>query len=48
MAVSIKKISDDRYSVNGKIVYLNSYGNWVCVVDELYPNEKKAFLNYIQ
>lgn len=48
MSVLIKYINADKYSVNGKIVYKNSDGEWVCVVDELSTNEKKAFLNFIQ
>lgn len=48
MSVKIKYISTDKYSVNGKIVYKNSNNEWVCMIDELSTNEKKAFLNYIQ
>ena len=48
MAVKIKYITEDKYIVNGKTVYRNGNGDWVCMVDELSTNEKKALLKYLQ
>ena len=36
---------EEKYEVNGKIVYLDSEENWVAT-QELTTNEKQAFENY--
>lgn len=46
MAIEIKKISDNRYTVNGKLVFRNSENQWVCPSLDLTPNEERAFYNY--
>lgn len=47
MSVEIKWINDNRYTVNGKVVYKNIDGNWVHPHDELTPSESRAFREYL-
>ncbi|NLN33843.1 MAG: hypothetical protein GX159_09665 [Flavobacteriaceae bacterium] len=48
MSVNIEKISDNRYTVNGKLFYRNIDGNWVCPSNDLTPNEEKAVMSHIK
>ncbi|MGE4345907.1 MAG: hypothetical protein AB7D46_00690 [Flavobacteriaceae bacterium] len=46
MSIRIKPIEKgEKYEVNGKLVYLDSNGNWIAS-QELSTNEGKAFNNY--
>lgn len=47
MAVEIIKISENRYEVNGKLVFKNIDGEWVCPSADLTPNEEKTFKSYL-
>lgn len=47
MAVEIIKISENRYAVNGKLVFKNIDGEWVCPSADLTPNEEKSFKSHI-
>lgn len=48
LAVIIERLSDTRYSVNGKIVYKDIDGEWVSNSSDLDDNEKQGFLNHIR
>lgn len=46
MSIIIQPIDKgEKYEVNGKVVYLDSNGNWIAT-QELTANEGKAFNNY--
>jgi len=45
MSVKIKKISDDEISANGKLVYKNAEGLWIC--KNLNCVETEVVRNYL-
>lgn len=47
MAVEIINISENRYEVNGKLVFKNIDGEWVCPSADLTPNEEKVFKTHL-
>lgn len=48
MSVKIEKISDNRYEVNGKLIFKNMDGKWVCPsLNDLTPNEEKVFNQHL-
>lgn len=48
MIVEIKEIkSQEKYEINGKIVYKDASGNWQCHC-ELSRTEKEAFKKYAE
>ena len=47
MNYKIKKINEDQFSINGKILYIDGEGNWVASV-ELTTKEIEASNNHIK
>ncbi|MFA7448784.1 MAG: hypothetical protein WCY77_10130 [Weeksellaceae bacterium] len=47
MKIEITKISENRFTVNGKLFFKNIDGNWVCPSNDLTPSEEKAVMDII-
>lgn len=45
--IEIKKISSNRLLINGKLLFQNMDGEWVCPAQNLTPAETKAAFDFI-